>query len=882
MSEGAMSRLLATKLRPPTLPPNRVARPRLARRLNEGLASGRHITLVSAPAGFGKTTCAADWAGSLEGWSVAWLSLDPSDDDPRRFFAYLVAALQQVDHRLGRDVQAVLQSGPPPPGEVVTAILADDLQAWDGHCLLVLDDFHHVQAPAILEALEKLVANPPPALHLMLLTREDPSLPLARMRANNQLTEIRAADLRFTTPDAGRFLNEVMGLGLSPTDVSLLAERTEGWIAGLQLVGLSVRHHADPSAFIAALSGSNRFILSYLSEEVLGRQPEEILGFLLQTSILDRLRGDLCDAVTGRGDGRLVLERLLRANLFLIPLDDEGQWYRYHHLFADLLANRLRQTVSEDEIRRLHCLTSDWLAQNGFLEDAVQHALEGKDYERASACVEQMARSTMEAGRVQAFGAWLRALPVSAFCTHPLLSIHRAWLDLVEGREPYAQDHASVGGPRPSPDDERLRVELMVALCHFVALTGNTGRTIRWAEGELAAAGEGDVATRTRAHSALAVACLLEGDGERARRHYDACLELALSAGNHALVAHVTMVQAMGQANYGRLWQAARYYQSMIDLGQPAGEDGTSLACQGTSGMAGIYLERNDLQAAESCLEQAMALCGQVGLVNVTIAPAVHARLRGARALQDARGDDPEASAPGWQALAGAHEAADVALAWAGVLGGAPAAVRLPALLVEDVQSILARTLLGRGEIERALEVAEALQATAESGGHAGRMMDVHLIRALAALRQNNGIVTSAALEAFEAALALAEPEGYVLYFGEQGPDLVPLLEAVAQRPAAAEELRQYARELLAAFPPGAAAPGGQGAGLAEPLTPRELEVLALIAAGDSNRAIADGLVISVSAVKKHTSNIFGKLSVSSRTQAVARARQLGILPADL
>lgn len=880
MSEGVMSRLLATKLRPPTLPPNRVARPHLARRLNEGLASGRHITLVSAPAGFGKTTCAADWAGSLEGWSVAWLSLDPSDDDPGRFFAYLVAALQQVDPRLGRDLQAVLQSGPPPPGEVVTAVLADDLQAWDGRCLLVLDDFHHVQAPAILEALEKLVANPPRALHMVLLTREDPSLPLARMRANNKLTEIRAADLRFTTPDAHRFLNEVMGLGLSPADVSLLAERTEGWIAGLQLAGLSVRRHVDPSAFIAALSGSNRFILSYLSEQVLGQQPEEVVGFLLQTSILDRLQGDLCDAVTGRGDGRLVLEQLLRANLFLIPLDDEGVWYRYHHLFADLLANRLRQTVSEQEIRRLHCLASDWLAQNGFLEDAVRHALEGKDYERASACVEQMARSTMAAGRVQAFGAWLRALPLSAFCTHPLLSIHRAWLDLVEGKEPCAQDHTSLGGAWPVPDDERLRVELMVALCHFVALTANTGPTIRWAEGELAAAGEGDVATHTRAHSALAVACLLEGDGERARRHYDACLELALAADNYALVAHVAMVQAMGQANYGRLRQAARYYQSMVDLGQQA-KDGTSLVGQGTAGMAGIYLERNDLQAVEIYLEQAMALWGHVGLGNVTIIPAIRARLRGARALQGARGDGSPAVAPGWQALAGAHEAADVALAWAGVTGGAPAAVRLPLLLVEDVQSILARTLLARGEVERALEVADALHATAESGGRAGRMLDVHMIRALAELQRNKGIVTSAALDAFEAALALAEPEGYVLYFGEQGPDLAPLLEAAAQDTAASRDLRRYARRLLAAFPPGTAAPDGQGASLAEPLTPRELKVLALIADGDSNRAIADRLVISVSAVKKHTSNIFGKLSVSSRTQAVARARQLGLLPAD-
>ena len=353
--------LLATKLYTPTPSAKRVQRQHLIQRLNEGVAAGHQLTLISAPAGFGKTTCVSEWLSGLD-LPVTWLSLDPSDDEPGRFFSYLIAALQKIDPGLGQEIEGLLRAGQLPPVEIISATLVNDLLAHSGRFILVLDDVHLIHQGFILQVLEKLVANLPPALHLVLLTREDPALPLARLRANNQMTEIRASDLRFTPDEAASFLNESMELCLSQADIAMLEERTEGWIVGLQLAGLSVRDRPDPSRFIATLSGSHRHILSYLTEEVLNRQPEKVQQFLLQTSILDRLSGGVCDAVTESSGSHALLEQLCNANLFLVPLDDEQHWYRYHHLFADLLRTRLNQYPKdkESELRRR---ASRWYAQ---------------------------------------------------------------------------------------------------------------------------------------------------------------------------------------------------------------------------------------------------------------------------------------------------------------------------------------------------------------------------------------------------------------------------------------------------------------------------------------------------------------------------------------
>ncbi len=456
-----MSDLLATKLYRPSIPPKRVQRARLIQQLNEGLELGRQITLVSAPAGFGKTTCVSEWV-KASGLPVAWLSLDPADDDPGRFFAYLIAALQKVDASLGREIEGILRAGQLPPHEVLSASLINELQALDGRFLLVLDDFQVIQDGFILQVLEKLVTHLPQSLHLVLVTREDPCLPLAKLRANNQLVEIRAGDLRFTNREADDFLNAVMALRLSPEDRSVLEERTEGWIVGLQLAGLSVRDRADPSGFIAGLSGSHRYILSYLVEEVLSRQPQEIQSFLLQTSVLERMCAPLCEALLKDEGGRMkdeggsskdeggrmkdedgevafspspsafLLERLERANLFVIPLDDEGRWYRYHHLFGDLLRDLL-STRHKERVGELHRRASRWYAQAGMVSEAIQHALAAADYAAAVHLIESHAMDMLMQWHVKTVEGWMRAIPAEWCAQSPQANLAFAWMHFLRG-----------------------------------------------------------------------------------------------------------------------------------------------------------------------------------------------------------------------------------------------------------------------------------------------------------------------------------------------------------------------------------------------------------------------------------------------------------------
>lgn len=459
--------LLTTKLYIPSPRPSLVPRPRLIERLDEGLRLGHKFTLVSAPAGFGKTTCISEWVNTLD-CPVTWLSLDPADNDPGRFFAYFIAALQKIDENLGCEIEGVLRSGQLPPDEVISTILINDILKLEGRFLLVMDDFQVIQDDLILRVLEKLVANLfqtnlPQPLHLVLLSREDPSLPLARLRANNQLTEIRAGDLRFAERDAARFLNEVMGLSLSQADIAVLEERTEGWIVGLQLAAIALksaasgREQMDPSEFIATLSGSHRYILSYLTEQVLDRQPEEIRRFLLQTAILDRLNGDLCNAVrfgiaetpsnsegiavTGHTDSHAMLERLLNANLFLIPLDDEQRWYRYHHLFADLLRG-LKNTLQGDKTAELHRRASHWYAQAGdgggtFVSEAIQHALAAADYAMAVDLLENHATGMIMQGYAKTVDGWVQMIPQEWRSSSSKTNLAFAWMHALRGT--YAQ-----------------------------------------------------------------------------------------------------------------------------------------------------------------------------------------------------------------------------------------------------------------------------------------------------------------------------------------------------------------------------------------------------------------------------------------------------------
>src|SRR5205807_1392951 len=431
--------ILATKLYIPRLRPKVVSRPRLIERLNEGLY--RKLTLISAPAGFGKTTLVSEWVEGIER-ATAWLSLDEGDNDPTRFLTYLVAALQTIAATLGEGVLGVLQSPQPPPPEAMLTALLNDITTILDDFVLVLDDYHVIDAKPVDQALTFLLEHLPPHMHLVIATREDPALPLARLRARGQLTELRVIDLRFTHAEAAGFLNQVMGLNLSAQDIAALETRTEGWIAGLQLAAISLQGHEDAASFIRSFTGSHHFVLDYLVEEVLGQQSESVQTFLLRTSILDRFCGPLCDAVVldPSVSGRAALEDLERANLFIVPLDNERRWYRYHHLFADLLRQRLQQSTAsspEDEggdVAELHRRASQWFEDNGLEIEAFHHAVAANDVERAERLMEGKGIPLHFRGAVTAILDWLESLPTTVLNARPWLWVRSATLLLVNGQ----------------------------------------------------------------------------------------------------------------------------------------------------------------------------------------------------------------------------------------------------------------------------------------------------------------------------------------------------------------------------------------------------------------------------------------------------------------
>ena len=424
--------ILATKLYIPPPRPKIVLRPRLIERLNEGLSAGRKLTLISAPAGFGKTTLVSEWVAGCER-PVAWLSLDEGDNDPTRFLTYLVAALQTIAANIGAGVLAALQSPQPPPTESILTTLLNEITTIPDNFILVLDDYHVIDSKPVDEALTFLLEHLPPQMHLVIATREDPHLPLARLRARGQLTELRAADLRFTPAEAAEFLNQVMGLNLSAEDIAALETRTEGWIAGLQLAALSMQGHQDTASFIQSFTGSHHFVLDYLVEEVLQQQSESVQTFLLRTSILDRLCGPLCDAVLGSpsASGQETLEYLERANLFIVPLDNERRWYRYHHLFGDLLRQRLGKPK---EFAEFHLRASQWHEENGDLGAAFHHAIAAGDFVRAAGLAEAAWQGMNESFQSAAWLGWVKKLPDKLIRTRPVLctQIGQAFTDAGE------------------------------------------------------------------------------------------------------------------------------------------------------------------------------------------------------------------------------------------------------------------------------------------------------------------------------------------------------------------------------------------------------------------------------------------------------------------
>jgi LuxR family maltose regulon positive regulatory protein len=863
-----------------------VRRSQLIARLTQG-AEGP-LTLVSAPAGFGKTTLLVQWL-SASTTSVAWLSLDAEENDPARFLTYLVAAVQTLVPTIGAGVMEVLQSPQPPPIEALLTTLLNDFTRIPDPFVLVLDDYHLIEAQAVDQVLTALVEHLPPQVHLVLATREDPSLPLARWRARGQLTELRAADLRFTPAEAAAFLNDVMGLHLEASDIARLSARTEGWIAGLQLAALSLQGQPDPTRFIQSFTGSHQFVLDYLVEEVLKQQPEPIQTFLLRTSILERLCGPLCDAVVldPATSGQATLEYLDRANLFLVPLDQERHWYRYHHLFAELLRQRLGQRIAsspgeaESQVNALHLRASHWYETQGLQLEAFQHAAAANDVERAVRLMGDAGIPVHRRGAMTSILHWLDSLPRTFLDAWPWLLVRYASALLVVGQTSGVEEklqaaEQALRGAEPDAQTQDLIGQIAAGRAGVAFYQNQIEPMLAQSRRALEFLHPNNLPFRAMAHWMLGYAYQLQGNRAAARRAYTE----AIALGQAFREIFFTLLGTIGlgtlQEADNQLALAAETYQRVLHL---AGETPQPVIYEAHLGLARICYEWNDLEAAEQHGRQALHLARQFerGIDRFVACEILLARLR------LAQGDVAGAAARLAEASQSAHQhhfearlpeiAAAQVLTWL-QQGRFSAAAQLAESY--DLPLSQARVHLARQDPSAALAVLARLRAQVEARGWADERLKVLVLQAIALQAQGEqGQAVSLLLDA----LALAEPGGFIRTFVDEGRSMAQLVAAAA----AQGKMPDYVGKLLEAFvaenqqradqsyPPPAQP-------LIEPLTPRELEVLQLIARGCSNQEISERLVLAVSTVKGHNQSIFGKLQVERRTEAVARARALGLL----
>jgi ATP/maltotriose-dependent transcriptional regulator MalT len=947
--------ILATKLYIPSPRPQVVLRPRLIERMNEGLPTGRKLILISAPAGFGKTTLVGEWIAGCERREpkvrVAWLSLDEGDNDPTRFSTYLVAALQTIASDIGAGVLAMLQSPQPPPTETILTALLNEITTVTDDFILVLDDYHLIEAQSVENALVFLLEHLPPHMHLVIATREDPQLPLARLRARGQLTELRAADLRFTPAEAAEFLNRVMGLNLSAEDIAALEHRTEGWIAGLQLAALSMQARSDTASFIQAFTGSHRFVLDYLVEEVLQRQPERVRDFMLQTAILDRLGGPLCDAITERDGGKGMLDALERANLFIVPLDNERRWYRYHHLFAEVLQAYLREE-QPDRIPALHRRASVWFEQNDLPAEAIRHALAVQDFDRAAELIERVWLAMDLSYQSATWLGWVKTLPDELIRARPVVSVGYAWALLNDGELEASEarlrdaerwlDPADERAENPSaktcPEQSRrmvvvdetefrsLPASIAAARAYRALALGDIPGTKMYARQTLALDPEGDSIHHTQAISLLGIAEYASGDLRAAEQELGKFQAIMWQTNDIANAIGITFILANIKLVQGRLCEAVSAYQQSLELAASRGAPFFLGASDLYRGLSELLCEQGDLEAAAQHLITAQ----QVGEKGATTGWPHRLCVAQAR-LKEAQGDLDGALALLDDAerqyvrnpLPDRPIAALKARTWVrqGRLTKALSWVHEQNLSPDDDLSYLrefehltlARVLIARyktdrveGDLDAALGLVARLLQAAVDGGRNGSVIETLVLQSLAHQAQGNQPL---ALASLERALTLAEPEGYVRIFVDEGETMRLLIADFAQSSglgqlritkqangplgAAPSQLHAYVNKLLARFPSRTSAitpqteTPAQRAGasvrnpksqIAEPLSERELAVLRLLGTELSGPEIARELVVSLNTLHTHTKNIYTKLGVNNRRAAVRRADELGLL----
>jgi LuxR family maltose regulon positive regulatory protein len=898
--------IIKTKINLPVLRRNLVLRKRLLTLLSEKIKQGHKLTLISAPAGFGKTTLVSEWIASGE-IPAAWISLDENDSDPSRFLTYLIAALQTLISGVGDGVLAALQSSQPVAAKDLLTTLLNELSSIEDGFILVLDDFHAIDSKAVDDLLAFLVDHMPPQMHLVITTREDPFLPLARLRARNQLTEIRTAELRFTENEAADFLNQVMGLNLSAENIVALEARTEGWVAGLQLAALSMQGKADATEFIHSFSGANQFVLDYLLEEVLQKQSESLQGFLLRTSILDRLSGSLCDVLWQgeQNSAQEILEQLERANLFVISLDDERRWYRYHHLFRDLLRQRLSQKHSKEEIAQIHIRASEWFEQNGDISEAFHHAVSAADYERAARLLETSWQAMDESFQTGTWLGWVNQLPLSVRRVRPVLWTQVGWAYMdagnAEASEASLQDAETC---LKRPLDELVIVEaeqfrtlparIAFARAYNAQTQNRFGDVVKYVEMAMDIIPYDDQYTQAQASSILSTTYWASGELDKSFELMSNWVNAAQQAGNIVFAVAASFGKADILITQGRLRDAMQVYQTALSLATEHGAE--QHTAHHHLGLSLLHHEMGEDERAAHHSQKAFELGRQT-----TIADWAYRKSLAQAYLKESEGDFDAAldlldeaqryyvrtPIPNLRPVDAMkariylkQDRLDKAQAWAAKSG--LSFLETPDYLHEFERLTLAKIALAEYQHDQneqhILDVLKLLEGQLKLAQKQNRLYSQIEILVLQAFALQAKGESPQAISSLEKALSFAEPEGYLRIFVNEGEDLRMMIGR-AKHP-----LFEYVESILAKFPQPTQTQNPKSkivnlkSELIDPLSDRELEVLRLIAQGLSNQEITQKLVVTLSTVKGHNLRIFAKLQAKSRTEAVARARELGLL----
>jgi ATP/maltotriose-dependent transcriptional regulator MalT len=901
--------LLRTKLYIPPPQPGLVHRPRLTQLINEGL--NRKLTLISAPAGFGKTTLLSEWILTSPR-RVAWLSLEEADNDPTRFWAYFLAALQVLQDNLVKDSQAFLHVEGQPTGlaqfEPFLTRLLNDISAFPDEFALVLDDYQQINNQAIHDGIVFLIDHLPPSMHLIFTCRSDPRIPLARLRARGQMTELRAVDLRFTSEEIVTFLNHSMQLDLSLDQIAALEAHTEGWIAGLQLAAISMQRRTDTSGFIDSFTGSHRFILDYLVDEVLSCQPDDVQSFLLETSILERFTGSLCDSITGLNDGQGMLEQLEQANLFILPLDDERRWYRYHPLFADLLRSRLQES-KPDLIPTLHRRACEWFERENLLPEAIDHAITAPEFEKAARLIERAAEQLRQQGEVATLTGWMKALPGDVRRSQPALCIvyARALADTAQHNAVRVLlEEAQVGLETKPAMDDPTRSTLngqIAALAAYLEITGNHfDQAIKLSERARQLLAAGDMRWRSFVALNLAGAYRFTSDWTAASQTYLEAGDLSRAAGDkvNALTA-LSMRGEVLQAQ-GLLHQSTGQFEQVLELARELAIPTAPVTGYALIGLGRAWCEWNDLEASASYVQDGLE-CGKKGDIQDVL-------LRGYLVLSHLRQaqDDLEGAL---EALKNAELAAQqigvadvkdwvnafraqvwlargetgAAIDWASAYRG-----ELNDTIYPSIAIGLARVRLAQDRPDSALGLLEHALQSAYAVGRLGNAVQILVVKALAHQAQAS---FEQAYSTLSRLLPLAEPEGYLRIFLDEGEPMRLLIanyksrltnQSLGKVPADREISIDYINKILAAFSVPFGLPiyksnlNNLQSSVPEPLSERELKVLHLMAAGLSNRDIAMRDVVSINTVKTQVKSIYGKLGAHTRADALMAARRLGLI----